>query len=222
MASGKPETKNLKEKLMRIQSELKAPKNLYNSFGKYKYRNAEGIQEALKPLEKTYNVATIIFDTVEAIGGRIYIKATARLIDCESDEYIEATAYAREAETKKGMDDAQVTGATSSYARKYALNGLFMLDDTKDVDSEEYQSQNHQEKAQPTASAPKAKEETPVDPEKQKTKKAAAELVAYCKENDIDINEICAANNLTKESTATDFEMALVYAKTIFMTGGEA
>ena len=224
---------NIKEKLTCIQSELKAPKDQYNSFGKYNYRNAEDIQKALKPLEKKYNVATIIFDTVEAIGGRIYVKATARLIDCESDAFIETTAYAREAETKKGMDDAQVTGATSSYARKYALNGLFMLDDTKDVDSEEYQKQKQeatkqqaastkpvQEKAPDPAPAEVKKAETPVDPERKKRKEAADKLVEYCKENELDIKEICAANNLNQKSTAQDFEMALVYARTIILTGG--
>jgi hypothetical protein len=222
---------NIKEKLTCIQSELKAPKDQYNSFGKYSYRNAEDIQKALKPLEKKYNVATIIFDTVEAIGGRIYVKATARLIDCESDEFIETTAYAREAETKKGMDDAQVTGATSSYARKYALNGLFMLDDTKDVDSEEYQKQKQEAAKQQAASAKPVQEkapapaevkkaETPVDPERKKRKEAADKLVEYCKANDLNINDICAANNLNQKSTAQDFEMALVYARTIILTGG--
>lgn len=133
------------EKLQKIQVELKAPKNLFNKFGNYSYRNAEGIQEALKPLEEKYKVMTILSDSIEEIGGRIYVKATAAIYDCESDASICVFAYAREAETKKGMDDAQVTGATSSYARKYALNGLFLLDDNKDVDSEEYQAQGKPE-----------------------------------------------------------------------------
>lgn len=130
----------LKQKLMKVQTELKAPKNLYNSFGKYNYRNAEGILEALKPLEAKYNFFTILHDEIISVGDRIYVKSTASIHDCESDEMFGSVAVAREASEKKGMDDAQVTGATSSYARKYALNGLFLLDDTKDVDTEEYQS----------------------------------------------------------------------------------
>ena len=135
------EAPSLTKKLSLIQAELKAPKNLYNKFGQYYYRNAESIQEALKPFEVKYGVTTILNDSIEEIGGRVYVKATATIFDTETGESIEVSAYAREAETKKGMDDAQVTGATSSYARKYALNGLFLLDDTKDVDSEEYQTQ---------------------------------------------------------------------------------
>lgn len=135
----------IREKLKAIQVELKAPKNLYNSFGKYSYRNAEGICEAVKPFLDKYNVSLIVWDEIVEVGGRVYVKAYARLIDCEptndeKDNYITTTAYAREADDKKGMDSAQVTGATSSYARKYALNGLFLLDDTKDVDTEEYQA----------------------------------------------------------------------------------
>lgn len=139
----------IKNKLNAIQIELKAPKNLYNSFGKYKYRNAEGICEAVKPLLDKYKVALTISDEIVEVGGRIYVKATATLLDCEDEDnlnnrIISVSAYAREADDKKGMDAAQVTGATSSYARKYALNGLFLLDDTKDVDSEEYQAQAKQ------------------------------------------------------------------------------
>ena len=133
MAETKTKAMSLREKLMRIQVELKAPKNLYNSFGKYKYRNAEGIQEALKPMEKTYNVTTILTDEMIELSGRVYVKAIATIMDCETEEMISTTAYAREADAKKGMDEAQVTGATSSYARKYALNALYLLDDTKDV-----------------------------------------------------------------------------------------
>ena len=154
---------SLRAKLMHIQEELKAPKDLFNKFGNYYYRNAESIQEALKPLEVKYGVMTMLSDSIEVVGDRIYVKATATLADTESSDTLTVWAYAREAETKKGMDDAQVTGATSSYARKYALNGLFLLDDTKDVDSEEYQAQGKQEankatskKAEPKKAEPKA------------------------------------------------------------------
>ena len=131
----------LHKKLKSLQIELKAPKNLYNSFGKYKYRNAEGICEAVKPLLDKYDLSLTISDSVEEIGGRVYVRATAVLTECATNDFVAVSAYAREADDKKGMDAAQVTGATSSYARKYALNGLFLLDDTKDVDTEEYQAQ---------------------------------------------------------------------------------
>lgn len=131
----------MKAKLLAIQTELKAPKNLFNKFGNYKYRNFEGICEAVKPLLKKYNCSLTVFDSVENIGDRYYVKATAMLGDCDSSGYITCFAYAREAESKKGMDDSQITGTASSYARKYALNGLFLLDDTKDADTDEYHEQ---------------------------------------------------------------------------------
>ena len=152
---------SLRAKLMHIQEELKAPKNLFNKFGNYYYRNAESIQEALKPLEVKYGVMVTLTDNIEVIGERVYVKAVANIFDTESNDSISVWAYAREAETKKGMDDAQVTGATSSYARKYALNGLFLLDDTKDVDSEEYQAQSKQEANKPTSKKAEPKKAEP-------------------------------------------------------------
>ena len=132
---------SIAEKLMRIQTEIKAPKNLYNSFGKYKYRNAEGICEAVKPFLQKEKCNLTLNDEIVEVGGRVYVKATAILSDCESGECIEAKAYARESFEKKGMDDSQITGTASSYARKYALNGLLLLDDTKDADTDEYKQQ---------------------------------------------------------------------------------
>lgn len=130
---------NIQEKLLKIQSELKAPKSQYNSFGKYKYRNAEDILEAVKPLCKSAGAFLVISDEIVNIGNRYYVKATARLCDTQVTngkmEFIDVSAYAREEEDKKGMDGSQVTGASSSYARKYALNGLFAIDDTKDSDT---------------------------------------------------------------------------------------
>lgn len=126
------------EKLSMIQQEIKAPKNLFNKFGKYNYRNAEGILEAFKPFEGKYNVTLIIMDTIEEVGGRNYVKAVATIYDNDKPGMtLSASAYAREAATQKGMDDSQITGSASSYARKYALNGLLLLDDTKDADSNE-------------------------------------------------------------------------------------
>ncbi len=123
------------EKLLSIQTELKAPKSQHNSFGKYNYRNCEDILEAVKPLCAKYKAVSVMGDEVIQIGERYYIKSTARLIDLESEGVVENTAYAREEAEKKGMDGSQVTGASSSYARKYALNGLFAIDDTKDSDT---------------------------------------------------------------------------------------
>ena len=125
---------NVYEKLIAIQSELKAPKSQYNNFGKYAYRNCEDILEALKPLLKEHKSTVYISDEIVTVLERFYIKATVTFIDAETGESITNTAYAREEETKKGMDGSQVTGASSSYARKYALNGMFAIDDTKDSD----------------------------------------------------------------------------------------
>ena len=141
---------NIHEKLLNIQNELKAPKNQWNSFGKYAFRNCEDILEAVKPICLKYKALTYISDEIVTIGDRYYVRATAVLVDCEkekleSSDIICVTALAREAENKTGMDLAQVTGATSSYARKYALNGLFDIDDTKDPDTEEHK--NQQEKS---------------------------------------------------------------------------
>jgi hypothetical protein len=126
---------NINEKLMNIQTQLKAPKNQNNTFGKYKYRSCEDILEALKPLLATVKATVTLSDTIEHIGDRFYVKATATLTDTEKGEKIEVSALAREDENKKGMDLAQVTGSVSSYSRKYALNGMFCIDDTKDSDA---------------------------------------------------------------------------------------
>lgn len=129
----------IKEKLLAIQTELKAPKNQRNDFGKFNYRSCEDILEAVKPLLKKHKAALTISDDIVQIGDRYYVKAVARLSDIEDGESIENPAFARESDTKKGMDESQVTGATSSYARKYALNGLFLIDDNKDADTNEFQ-----------------------------------------------------------------------------------
>jgi hypothetical protein len=133
---------NIYEKLLNIQTELKAPKGQYNSFGKYKYRSCEDILEAVKPICAKNKATLILSDSLENIGDRYYIKATATLIDVENGENLENTAYAREEQEKKGMDGSQITGTASSYARKYALNGLFNIDDTKDADTDEYTKQS--------------------------------------------------------------------------------
>lgn len=123
------------KRLIEIQSALKAPKNQRNSFGNYNYRSCEDILEAVKPLLKKQGLALIIKDDIAATEGRFYVKATATIYDEEGKEIASSCAFAREDESKRGMDASQLTGATSSYARKYALNGLFAIDDTKDSDA---------------------------------------------------------------------------------------
>ncbi|MBQ1295557.1 MAG: ERF family protein [Clostridiales bacterium] len=197
---------NLTTKLMHIQTELKAPKNLYNSFGKYKYRNAESILEALKPLEAKYKVAVVIEDEITEVSSRIYVKTTVKLFDTESDDHIVTSAYAREADVKKGMDEAQVTGATSSYSRKYALNALFLLDDTKDVDTEEYQSQKKESKP---ATAPASAD-----------RNIRQELVNYCNELGIDPREVARTYKLNNSSTDEEFKTVIGRLVEEHMRGG--
>lgn len=135
-----------KTKLIQIQQKLKAPKGQYNSFGKYKYRSQEDILEAVKPHLASVGATLTVSDDLQYIGDRYYVKATAILYD-ESGEVIEqVSAYAREEEIKKGMDGSQITGTASSYARKYALNGLFLIDDTKDADTDEWKNQTDRQK----------------------------------------------------------------------------
>lgn len=122
-------------KLVEVQSKLKSPKSQFSKFGNYAYRNCEDILEALKPLLAEVKAVVNISDEVVLVGERYYIKATVKFIDAETGEFVEASAMAREEESKKGMDSSQLTGSTSSYARKYALNGLFAIDDTKDSDT---------------------------------------------------------------------------------------
>lgn len=137
---------NIYEKLLNIQNELKAPKGQYNSFGKYKFRSCEDILEAVKPICFKYKATLLLYDEIQQIGDRYYITATAKLIDIEKGESVEGKASARESQEKKGMDDSQITGTASSYARKYALNGLFNIDDTKDADTDEYKIQQEDNK----------------------------------------------------------------------------
>lgn len=127
----------IEDKLISIQTELKAPKGQYNNFGKYSYRSAEDILEAVKPLNAKQNLLLTLTDEPILVGDWHYIKATATLTD--GDDTLKVTAYARESLNKKGMDDSQITGTASSYARKYALNGMYLIDDTKDADTDEYQ-----------------------------------------------------------------------------------
>lgn len=129
---------NIFEKLSKVQAELNAPKSRHNKFGNYDYRSCEDILQAVKPLLASNGLILILSDEITERTGRFYVKATATVYNMETDETLQATAYARESEIKSGMDAAQITGAASSYARKYALNGLFNIDDTKDADTDEF------------------------------------------------------------------------------------
>ena len=163
------------EKLSNIQSELKAPKSQYNSFGKYSYRSCEDILEAVKPICKNNKAVCTINDEIVLVGDRYYVKATAWLIDTESGERINNIAYAREEDEKKGMDGSQVTGASSSYARKYALNGLFAIDDTKDSDA------TNKGEDKPKTSAKQEKSEQPKQAQKPKPEQAQKPAATFQK-----------------------------------------
>ena len=146
--------KEFLKRVSEVQQKLKAPKGQYNSFGGYNYRSCEDILEAVKPICAERSMLLNLSDEIVNVGERYYIKATAKLYDLESDAVISSTALAREAQTKKGMDDSQITGTASSYARKYALNGLFNIDDTKDADTDEYRKNSQK--------AETAKAESPI------------------------------------------------------------
>ena len=150
-----PFNMNIFKQLREVQSELKAPKSQYNSFGKYKYRNAEDILEAVKPLLSKHGLTLTLSDDINIIGDRYYVRAEV-VVSNDDGEMIPVVAYAREEENKKGMDGSQVTGASSSYARKYALNGMFCIDDTKDSDSTNTHDDKAPAKSQSKAPAKKA------------------------------------------------------------------
>lgn len=147
-APAQPDNQALVHRLIAVQSELKAPKSQYNSFGKYAYRNAEDILEAVKPLLAKNGLSMQISDSIHEVAGMIYVQASVRVTD--GIEEVVTTAQAGIDPTRKGMDIAQSFGASSSYARKYALNGMFLIDDTKDADA----TNTHGKSEQPKASSP--------------------------------------------------------------------
>jgi hypothetical protein len=176
---------------MRIQTELKAPKSQFNSFGKYKYRSCEDILEGVKPLLRDYECVITVADEMVLIGERYYVKATATIHDCISGESFFNTALAREEEKKAGMDTSQVTGATSSYARKYALNGLLAIDDTKDSDATN--THGKEPKIDPQADVPESEridEKKTIDAVKAKSIKAKAEKL------NSDVAKLCERYNI--------------------------
>lgn len=182
---------NIYEKLMNVQASLKAPKGQYNSFGKYKYRSCEDIVESVKPLLKQNGLLLTMSDEIIMVADRIYVKATATIIDTAEGKEISVTALAREEETKKGMDGSQVTGASSSYARKYALNGLFAIDDTKDSDSTNTHGQD---------------DETPKKETKKETKQTPRQmLINRLNELNINVNAYAEMHNLNGKTDAETF-----------------
>ncbi len=191
----------VREKLLAVQSELKAPKGQTNTFGKYKYRSCEDILESVKPLLKKHNATLVISDSLELIGERYYIKATATFQDIETDGIIQNTAFARESAEKKGMDDSQVTGATSSYARKYALNGLFLIDDTKDADTDEYRNQ------QKTKEERKFDEKVEKDKVSKISKKDQDVLRGVCEQKGLKVEDVF--NKPLAELTGDEYVKAL-------------
>lgn len=154
----------IKEKLLKIQTSLKAPKGQFNSYGGFKYRSCEDILEAVKPILAEVKASVVLGDEIEQIGDRIYVKATAAFTDIEKSDSnpIFVCAYAREPKEKKGMDEAQVTGTASSYARKYALNGLFLIDDSKDPDTDEYKNET-EKRAKGSAKKPRETDASVLD-----------------------------------------------------------
>lgn len=162
------------EKLGAVQAALKAPKNQFNKFGGYKYRNCEDILEAVKPLCAANKCMIYLSDEICQTADRLYVKATAHFCDTETEKELVATAFAREEESKKGMDGSQVTGASSSYARKYALNGLLCIDDTKDNDTTNVGNGTEKQAVGAVSKAVTAKRQAAKQPEEQ----AAPELTA--------------------------------------------
>lgn len=184
---------NVLEALVVIQSELNAPKNRRNSFGGFNYRSAEDILNAVKPLLRKTNTVLTISDEIKATGDKTYIQATATLTDIKGESK-STTAYAREEESKKGMDSAQVSGSTSSYARKYALNGLFAIDDSKDPDSDEYRAEV-KSKEVPVKVAPKAPVKAPLTEKDPKIK----DIIEGLKLGTFTVEDIKKTRTLTAE-----------------------
>lgn len=183
----------IRQKLLAIQSRLKAPKSQYNSFSNYNYRNCEDILEALKPLLIEQNCVVTLSDNIVTMGERYYVKATAVLCDVEKGDCIEVTAFAREEETKKGMDGSQITGTSSSYARKYALNGLFCIDDTKDSDTTNKGENSNADKRKTQTADTKTTAKTGG----KITAEQLANLQDVLAQNGKDVALICKANKVT-------------------------
>ena len=197
-------------KLHMIQLELNAPKKQYNEYGKYYYRTCEDILEALKPLLDKHGCAVVLKDEAVQIGERYYIKATATIYDVEIEEghpessfsSFSNTAYAREADDKKGTDASQLTGATSSYARKYALNGLFLIDDVKDADSTNKHSKDEELEKKTEEKKPEEKK-----PERKMVTEAQVNsLIKKCEKEGVEIEKICRLYKVKSLTDLTEYK----------------
>ena len=201
------ETKKIYEKLAKVQSELKAPKGQFNSFGKYHYRSQEDILEAVKPILSRQGMTINLTDDIALVGERYYVKSTAIVSD--GTDTISVTAFAREPSDKKGMDESQITGTASSYARKYALNGLFAIDDTKDSDAEE----------QPKTTIEK-REATPTP--KQPTNKLDEDLIKEASSLKIDLNKVATYLKKNVQELTNDDLKSCIERKKKSIAGGNA
>ena len=201
------ETKKIYEKLAKVQSELKAPKGQFNSFGKYHYRSQEDILEAVKPILSRQGMTINLTDDIAIVGERYYVKSTAIVSD--GTDTISVTAFAREPSEKKGMDESQITGTASSYARKYALNGLFAIDDTKDSDAEE----------QPKTTIEK-REATPTP--KQPTNKLDEALIKEASSLKIDLNKVATYLKKNVQELTNDDLKSCIERKKKSIAGGNA
>lgn len=190
---------NIYEKLQHIQCELKAPKNLHNSFGNYNYRNAEGILEALKPHLEKYKCTVVLYDALEEKAGRLFICSSARIYDCEKPEQdafsnsLCSIAFA-ELDDHKGMSADQATGCASSYARKYALNALFLIDDIKDADSDEHHMEQENKQARNASTPISTKQVGKIKVEMQRTGVDEGKILERFKVNSL--------NDLTSEQAS--------------------
>lgn len=201
------ETKKIYEKLAKVQAELKAPKGQFNSFGKYHYRSQEDILEAVKPILSRQGMTINLTDDIVLVGERYYVKSTATVSD--GTDTISVTAFAREPSEKKGMDESQITGTASSYARKYALNGLFAIDDTKDSDAEE----------QPKTTIEK-REATPLP--KQPTNKLDEALIKEASSLKIDLNKVATYLKKNVQELTNDDLKSCIERKKKSLAGGNA
>ena len=209
------------KKLIDMQAELKAPKGRTNSFGGYKYRSCEDILEAVKPILKKYDCSLSLSDELKNIGDRYYIEAIAELVDNDNNERVTVTAFARETETKKGQDESQITGTASSYARKYALNGLFLIDDTKDADTDEYRAENTNRAHKTTAKeVEQGEEQIKKDLAKKLTKTEQKTFRDFIADKGIEEQKVIAAvGKPVEEWTGNEKQKAWDYIKGIEANG---
>lgn len=201
------ETKKIYEKLAKVQAELKAPKGQFNSFGKYHYRSQEDILEAVKPILSRQGMTINLTDDIVLVGERYYVKSTATVSD--GTDTISVTAFAREPNEKKGMDESQITGTASSYARKYALNGLFAIDDTKDSDTEEQQKPTIEKREATTAP-------------KQTTNKLNEALIKEASSLKIDLNKVATYLKKNVQELTNDDLKSCIERKKKSLAGGNA